>query len=95
MKNLNERIKDTLINLAVEDELPMDMTELDPAVFDNISPRIYGVDLLQVPGEFKVQCSDEDWISAAEEQGYVWTLPGFQKTYNTEILGRNVIIRII
>ena len=34
--NYTEQIKDILVALAIEDELPLDMTTLDASVFDKV-----------------------------------------------------------
>jgi hypothetical protein len=36
MMNYTEQIKDILVALAIEDELPLDMTTLDASVFDKV-----------------------------------------------------------
>lgn len=61
MKNLiSEKIKQVLVDLAVNDDLPMDLTTLDASVFDPCTAkliknqndlqeiRVYGIDLDQV-----------------------------------------------
>lgn len=34
--NFQQRIKDILVDLAANDELPLDMNQLDPSLFDNV-----------------------------------------------------------
>ena len=45
--SLSQQIKDVLVSLAVQDKLPQDFTELDPAVFDQVLQHAV------VPGELK------------------------------------------
>ena len=52
-----ERIKDILINLAIEDKLPMDLTTLDSAVFEPVfepvsmsKPVFYKTKLVRIKG---------------------------------------------
>jgi hypothetical protein len=63
MNNLAQQIKAILINEAIEDRLPLDMTQLDPAIFEPVIRQLAGE-----PGEkFSlgdcqiVQLQQKDW----------------------------------
>jgi hypothetical protein len=68
MSNHTKQIKDILINLAIEDKLPMDLNELDPSIFEPVfQGSIFLEDLkdryvsLKVPaGVTKVQMKLDD-----------------------------------
>ena len=57
--------------------------------------RYYLIDL-NVIGDFYLRCSDEEFMSIAEEQGFVYSLEGFQDAFNNcSIDQENCILRII
>lgn len=61
--------------------------------------QVYGVKLVEMPREealrFHLNLSDDDFITSAEEQGYVWSLEGYTKQYNMDTLPKLDFIRFI
>jgi hypothetical protein len=57
--NFNKKLKDILIELAVNDELPLDMTTLDSSVFDPCTtPLVDALITLQEDAEWAL---DDRW----------------------------------
>jgi hypothetical protein len=57
--NFNEKLKAVLIELAVNDELPMDMTQLDSSIFDPCTiPLVDALITLQEDAEWAL---DDRW----------------------------------
>jgi hypothetical protein len=93
-------LRETLINMAVDDELPLDMTLLDSAVFQPVlkryaatlldKTRVYGIQPTDVYETFDLgtrsiyDISDEEWIGESEAQGLVWSTGGFASAFNTD-----------
>jgi hypothetical protein len=59
ISNLNEKIKDIIVQLAVNDELPMDLTTLDSSVFDSCTTPV--VDALITLQEDAFWALDDRW----------------------------------
>jgi hypothetical protein len=61
--------------------------------------QVYGVRLSEMPREdalrFHLNLSDDDFMTSAEEQGYVWSLEGYTKQYNMDTLPKIDFIRFI
>jgi hypothetical protein len=61
--------------------------------------QVYGVRLSEMPREdairFHLNLSDDDFMTSAEEQGYVWSLEGYTKQYNMDTLIKPDFIRFI
>jgi len=57
--NFNEKLKAILIELAVNDELPMDMTQLDSSIFDPCTTKL--VDALITLQEDAEWALDDRW----------------------------------
>jgi hypothetical protein len=57
--NFNEKIKDIIVQLAVDDELPMDLTTLDSSVFDSCTTPV--VDALITLQEDAFWALDDRW----------------------------------
>ena len=61
--------------------------------------QVYGVKLVEMPREealrFHLNLSDDDFITSAEEQGYVWSLEGYTKQYNMDTLPKLDFIRFV
>lgn len=61
--------------------------------------QVYGVRLSEMPREdairFHLNLSDDDFMTSAEEQGYVWSLEGYTKQYNMDTLPKLDFIRFI
>ena len=61
--------------------------------------QVYGVRLVEMPREdalrFHLSLSDDDFMTSAEEQGYVWSLEGYTKQYNMDTLPKLDFIRFI
>jgi hypothetical protein len=61
--------------------------------------QVYGVKLVEMPREdalrFHLNLSDDDFITSAEEQGYVWSLDGYTKQYNMDTLPKLDFIRFV
>jgi hypothetical protein len=61
--------------------------------------RVYAVNIYSydIIGEINLlECSDEHFISLAEQMGLVWTLKGFQKDFNDDnIIAQALFIRIL
>ena len=61
--------------------------------------QVYGVRLSEMPREealrFHLNLSDDDFITSAEEQGYVWSLEGYTKQYNMDTLPKLDFIRFV
>ena len=54
--NFNEKLKTILIELAVNDELPMDMTQLDSSIFDPCTiPLVDALITLQEDAEWALE----------------------------------------
>lgn len=97
-------LRQTLIEMAVEDELPLDMTLLDAAVFQPVlkryaaalldKTRVYGIHPTDVYETFDLgtrsiyDVSDEEWIGESEAQGLVWSTIGFTSAFNTDIISQ-------
>jgi len=98
-------LRETLINMAVEDELPLDMTLLDSAVFQPVlkryaatlldKTRVYGIHPTDVYETFDLgarsiyDVSDEEWIGESEAQGLVWSTIGFTSAFNTDVISQD------
>jgi hypothetical protein len=61
--------------------------------FDFMKTRIYAIDLDQV--DFVTDFTDEEFIEIAERQGKVWTLEGFERSFNNEEVSDQWVIRVI
>jgi hypothetical protein len=65
----------------------------------SIIVQVYGVKLVEMPREdalrFHLNLSDDDFITSAEEQGYVWSLEGYTKQYNMDTLPKLDFIRFV
>lgn len=61
--------------------------------------QVYGVRLSEMPREdairFHLNLSDDEFMTSAEEQGYVWSLEGYTKQYNMDTLPKLDFIRFI
>lgn len=61
--------------------------------------QVYGVKLVEMPREealrFHLNLSDDDFITSAEEQGYVWSLEGYTKQFNMDTLPKLDFIRFV
>lgn len=58
--------------------------------------RVYLINLHKIPSNTKhSELSKEDFISIAEEQGYVYSLNGFMSDYNTNGLDSFFIHSVI
>ena len=61
--------------------------------------QVYGVRLSEMPREdairFHLNLSDDEFMTSAEEQGYVWSLEGYTKQYNMDTLPKIDFIRFI
>jgi hypothetical protein len=93
-------LRQTLIELAVNDELPLDMTLLDSAVFKPVlkrhaaslldNTRVYGIHpndeyaTIDLGTRSIYDISDEEWIGESEAQGLVWSTGGFASAFNTD-----------
>ena len=93
-------LRQTLIELAVNDELPLDMTLLDSAVFKPVlkrhaaslldNTRVYGIHpndeyaTIDLGTRSIYNISDEEWIGESEAQGLVWSTGGFASAFNTD-----------
>jgi hypothetical protein len=57
------------------------------------------VKLVEMPREealrFHLNLSDDDFITSAEEQGYVWSLEGYAKQFNMDTLPKLDFIRFV
>lgn len=56
--------------------------------------RIYGLYAYQ-EGLHPTELSDEEFVSMAEEQGLVWSLKGFEDSFNSSNVSDTWYIRII
>lgn len=56
--------------------------------------RVFGIDFSDLNIDNIAEISNEDWMSLAEEQGYVFSLQGFVCAFNDDVVG-NILIRII
>jgi hypothetical protein len=55
--------------------------------------RIYGVNLSELDEPYFEQ---EDFMRLAEEQGYIWTIEGFEEEFNSGFMDtENLVIRFI
>lgn len=59
--------------------------------------QVYGVRLddFDDDTDFNLNLSDDDFMTSAEEQGYVWSLEGYTKQYNMDTLPKIDFIRFI
>ena len=59
--------------------------------------QVYGVRLDDFDDDthFNLNLSDDDFMTSAEEQGYVWSLEGYTKQYNMDTLPKLDFIRFI
>jgi hypothetical protein len=58
--------------------------------------RVYGIDIIDLPDSFNVDCEDDLFIETAEHQGLVWSLEGFQEAFNNDTVDITAIfIRFI
>ena len=59
--------------------------------------QVYGVRLddFDDDTDFNLNLSDDDFMTSAEEQGYVWSLEGYTKQYNMDTLPKLDFIRFI
>jgi hypothetical protein len=99
----SQKIKDILVQLACEDELPMDMTCLDPSIFDKVinekETRVYLIYLDGDTSDIGIgdwnNVSDEVWMCLSEQQGTVLSLEGFQRAFNKEEIPYDTYLRFI
>jgi hypothetical protein len=62
---IQKQIKEVLINIALKDELPMDMTQLDESIFDEvINPLIQTLKILRTDAEMAL---DGRWDCTTQE----------------------------
>jgi hypothetical protein len=67
--SFNEKLKAVLIELAVNDELPMDMTQLDSSIFDPCTtPLVDALITLQEDAEWALEGKWDTTDSAFEAQ---------------------------
>jgi len=61
--------------------------------------RIYGVNIYNydlIEDINLLECSNEEFITLAEQMGLVWTLKGFQEDFNNDdIIAQALFIRIL
>jgi hypothetical protein len=55
--------------------------------------RVYAIDLYELDDD--VPINDDEFMDIAEQQGKVWTLEGFERSFNNEEISDQWIIRII
>lgn len=51
-----------------------------------LEPKIYGINFTETEVEHPNGLNDEEFMKLAEEQGYVWTMRGFETAFNSEIV---------
>ena len=56
--------------------------------------RVYAIDLYEIDKSV-TDLTDDEFIDIAEQQGYVWTLEGFEKAFNNEEVSDQWIIKIV
>ncbi len=56
--------------------------------------RVYGIDSNLHDGKI-FDLTNNDFVHIAEEQGYVWTLAGFESAFNSEEIAYDMFIRFI
>jgi hypothetical protein len=100
-------LRQTLIELAVNDELPLDMTLLDSAVFKPVlkrhaaslldNTRVYGIHpndeyaTIDLGTKSILDATDDEWVKEAEAQGLIWSTAGFQQAFNSDQINQENI----
>lgn len=63
--------------------------------------RVYGIDIDKIFDRNEIvqiessSLTDEQFIEISEEQGLIWTLDGFTRSYNKGDILRSIFLRII
>ena len=56
--------------------------------------KVFGIDFSDLNIDNIYEISNEEWMTIAEEQGFVFSLQGFECAFNDDAVG-NLLIRII
>ena len=59
--------------------------------------KVYGIDINKIENDIAINyTNDKEFIEIAEQQGFVWSLVGFQNSFNSdEINQNNLFIRFL